>query len=274
MKILSTKDEVQAYYDSKSEDYDEVFDTLYFRIFDVITWKYLEPYLPKNSDALILDAGGGTGRWAIKMAKQGCRVVLMDASEKMLEVAARRTERQHLQDKVTIRKGDITTIGYDDETFDLVLCEHTLFLFQNPDDPLREFNRVLKKKARLIVSVHNHYVAALARLSENPSSDNVDTAFKTLTREKHSCMTKGDSVKVYTWTPAEFREMLERNGFHMEKMIGKGMTMPLRISKDMFMKRKYSKDLYEKLLQFELTMCEKQDALALAGHLQAIAHKL
>jgi len=274
VRTLSKKEEVQAYYDSKSNSYDEVFDTLYFRIFDVITWRYIEPYLPKNPDVLILDAGGGTGRWAVRIAVKGCKVVLMDSSEKMLEVAARRIEQQHLQDKITAKKGDIARIDYEDETFDLVLCEHALFLFENPDDILKEFNRVLKKKARLIVSVHNHYVAALARLSENPSSDNVDTTFKTLNREQHTYMTKDNKVKVYTWTPDEFREMLNRNGFQVEKMIGKGMTMPLRISNDVFMKKKYSKELYEKLLQFELAMCEKQDALALAGHLQAIARKL
>jgi len=274
VRTMSNKEEVQAYYDSKSNSYDEVFDTLYFRIFDVITWKYIEPYFPENSDALILDAGGGTGRWAVRIAAQGHKVVLMDASEKMLEVATRRIEQQHLQDRITTKKGDIARIDYEDETFDLVLCEHALFLFENPDNPLREFNRVLKKKARLIVSVHNHYVAALARLSENPSSDNVDTAFKTLNREQHKYMTKDNKVKVYTWTPDEFREMLNRNGFRVEKMIGKGMTMPLRISKDVFMKKKYPKELYEKLVQFELAMCEKQDALALAGHLQAIARKL
>jgi ubiquinone/menaquinone biosynthesis C-methylase UbiE len=271
---LSNKDEVRRYYNSKSDKYDEVFDTLYFRIFDVITWRYIEPYLPKKSDTLILDAGGGTGRWTIKMASQGCKVVLLDASEKMLEVAARRIEQQHLQDRVVMKKGDITKIDFEDETFDFVLCEHTLFLFQNPDDPLREFNRVLKKKARLIASVHNHYVAALARLSENPSSDNLNTAFRTLTREEHTYMTKDNKVKVYTWTPNEFQEILKRNGFQLEKMIGKGMTMPLRVSNDVFMKKKYSKELYEKLLQFELAMCEKQDALALAGHLQAVVHKL
>jgi len=67
--------------------------------------------------------------------------------------------------------------------------------------------------------------------------------------------------------------MLERNGFHMEKIVGKGATMPMRISKKLFMKKKYPEDLFDKILQFELTLCEKPDALALAGHLQAIAYK-
>lgn len=54
-------EEVESYYDKKSERYDEIFDMLYFKIYDVITWRYLEPYVPTNPDVLVLDAGGGTG---------------------------------------------------------------------------------------------------------------------------------------------------------------------------------------------------------------------
>lgn len=74
-------------------------------------------------------------------------------------------------------------------------------------------------------------------------------------------------------TPDEFRTTLERNGFQVEKIIGKGISMPLRISKDVFMRKEYSKELFAKILEFELALCERQDALALAGHLQAIAYK-
>lgn len=38
--------ETKAYYDEKSKSYDETFSILYFRVFDAITWKYLEPYVP------------------------------------------------------------------------------------------------------------------------------------------------------------------------------------------------------------------------------------
>jgi hypothetical protein len=60
---------------------------------------------------------------------------------------------------------------------------------------------------------------------------------------------------------------------HVEKIIGKVITMPLRIKKELYLKKEYSEDLFNKILQFELTLCEKPDALALAGHLQAIAYK-
>ncbi len=272
-KRVTRMEEVKSYYDERSKSYDEVFGTLYFRIYDAITWKYLEPYVPTDTNALVLDAGGGTGRWAIRMARKGCKVVLMDASEGMLKTAEKRVKEEALQHKIIIKKGDITKTGYADETFDMILCEHALFLFKDPDIAIKELKRILKKKTPLIVSAQNRYVQSLASLSGKPSVDNVDRAFKVLVSEEHECMTEDGKVKIYTWTPEEFRTMLERNGFHLEKIVGKVITMPLRIKKEVYLKREYSEDLLSKILQFELTLCEKPDALALAGHLQAIAYK-
>lgn len=246
---------------------------LYFKVFDAITWKYIEPYLPVNPEALVLDAGGGTGRWTVRMARKAQKIVLMDISGGMLKVAAERIKRESLEDNVIIKRGDITRTGYADETFDLIFCEHALFLFKEPDAPLKEFNRVLKKKGRLIVSVHNRYIQALACLPERPNADNVQNTLALILRERYGYMGKGEKVKIHTWTPDEFQDMLKRNGFHVEKIIGKGMTMPVRISKDLFMKRKYPERLFSSLLQLELALCDKPDALALAGHMQAIARK-
>lgn len=271
---MQKTDEVELYYNTKSRTYDEVFDTLYFKIYDVITWKYIEPYVPVDRDALVLDAGGGTGRWSIRMARKGCRVVLMDISEEMLKVAAERVRKEGLQQKVSIKKGDIAKTGYADETFDMILCEHTLFLFKEPDIVIKELKRVLKRKSPLIISVHNRYVQSLVSLSEKPNSNNIDNSINIYLRKKYGAMTKDGKVKIYTWTPNEFRGMLERNGFLVEKIVGKGITMPLRISKELFMKRVYPEDLFNKILQFELALCEESDALGLAGHLQAIAYKL
>jgi hypothetical protein len=122
--------------------------------------------------------------------------------------------------------------------------------------------------------VHNRYVQSLVSLPEKPSLDKVEDAFNIVLRKKYGSLDENGKVKIYTWTPDEFRTMLERNGLHVEKIVGKGITMPLRISKELFMEKDYPEDLFNKILQFELALCEKPDALALAGHLQAIAHKV
>jgi ubiquinone/menaquinone biosynthesis C-methylase UbiE len=270
---LTVESEIEQYYDARSKTYDGIFNALYYRIHDFITWKYLDPCVPTNPDSLVLDAGGGTGRWSIRIAKKGCAVVLMDISKEMLGIARKKVEEADLQDRITIRKGDVSKTDYSSETFDMILCEHALFLFENPESVIKELGRILKRGARLVISVHNLYAQSVCTLAERPSLTNVQKALDILHRKKYTTMTKEGRVKVYTWTPDEFRAILERNGFIVEKIIGKGATMPLRISKELFMEKEYPKDLYEKILQLELALSEKQDTIALAGILQAIAYK-
>jgi ubiquinone/menaquinone biosynthesis C-methylase UbiE len=265
---------VASFYDEKAEKYDSVFDTLYFKVYDAVTWRHIEPYVPDSPEAMVLDAGGGTGRWALKLASKGCRVVLMDCSLGMLDVAKKRLQTSTLQNQVTLRKCDITHTSYPDETFDMVLCEHALFLFKNPDSLIGELRRVLKKDAPIVISAQNRYVQALSAVSGKSSEDNMERANQLLASEEQEWMTKDGSVKVYTHTPDEFRGILERNGLRVEKIVGKVVTMPLRIRQELFMEKKFSPDLLSQILQFEFAVCEKPDALGLAGHLQAIAYKI
>jgi len=168
----------EDYYDEKSTTYDAIFNTLYYRIYDTITWKYIELYLPKSPSAVVLDAAGGTGRWTIRMAQTGCKVVLIDNSEGMLKASAEKTKTEGLQDRITMKKADITKTDYPDETFDVILCEHALFLFKNPTILLKEFRRILKKQATLIISAQNRYFMSLSSISGKPSPDNLERAYE------------------------------------------------------------------------------------------------
>lgn len=75
-KSVTEMEDVRAYYAEKARNYELPFDSLIFRVLDAITWNYLEPYLPTDANAFVLGAAGGTGRWAIPMARKGCNVIL------------------------------------------------------------------------------------------------------------------------------------------------------------------------------------------------------
>lgn len=80
----------EEYFNKRAPTYDADSELFYFRVYDTITWRYTEPYIPKNSDALILDAAGGTGKWSIPIARHGPKVILVDTSDKMLNVARKK----------------------------------------------------------------------------------------------------------------------------------------------------------------------------------------
>ncbi len=262
---------VKKAYDERAETYDKEFENNLFRICDAITWKYLEPYLPKNKDAVVLDAGGGTGRWSIPMAKTGLNVVLVDISEGMLNVARRKIREADLEDKITVKQGDITKLEYPDETFDLVFCEHALFLIEEQVKAIRELTRILKKGDPLVISCPNVYIQSLHLLKNDfPNLDNVVSSLNSILAFTEKDEGRFGVKRGWFLTPIEFRKILENNGLKVEKIVGKVITflgVPEKFRDTM------SQDLLQKLLGIEMSLCEREDALGLAIHLQAIAYK-
>jgi 2-polyprenyl-3-methyl-5-hydroxy-6-metoxy-1,4-benzoquinol methylase len=57
----------------------------YHQIEFIVTVHFLEKYLPRHG--LVLDAGGGPGRYTIELAKRGYNVALLDFAPEMLELA-------------------------------------------------------------------------------------------------------------------------------------------------------------------------------------------
>lgn len=256
----------EQYFNKRAPTYDTDSELFYFRVYDTITWKYTEPYIPKNSDALILDAAGGTGKWAIPIARHGPKVILMDISDEMLNVARKKIVEQGLQGRITLKKGDIQKLGFLNETFDMVFCDHALCYVQEHEVLIRELVRVLKTNRPIIISAQNRYVLSLSLISRD-----IDFASKVLFGKTPFLLR--NFLEVYTLSPDEFRRLLKQSGVRIEKIIGKGITMPLGITPEKFWTKHYKSELLEKVLTIELNLCNKPDALALAGHLQAVGYK-
>lgn len=266
LENLKLRSDVKKYYDEKSVDYDADNELLYFKVYDAVTWKYTKPHVPKDSGALVLDAAGGTGKWSIPIAKCGPKVVLTDLSSGMLNVAREKIKKAGLEKRVDVRKGDVCGLDFEDETFDMVFMDHALCFIREQGQVVSELVRVLKRNCPLVISGQNRYVLSLSLLK-----DDADLSLKILLNEVQFGM-RG-LLKVYPLSPEEFGLLLQKNGVGVEKIIGKGVTMPMALPQEKFWTKNYSKDFFDKVLRIELNLCEKPDALALAGHFQAIGYK-
>jgi len=129
----------------------------YHQIEFFVTEHFLTGYLPE--EGLILDAGGGPGRYTIELAKRGYEVILLDLVPEMLKLAERRIKRAGVKTRVKqIIGGSIEDLSmFNDETFDAVLCLggplcHILDK-QGREKAVRELVRVAKKDAPIFASV-------------------------------------------------------------------------------------------------------------------------
>jgi ubiquinone/menaquinone biosynthesis C-methylase UbiE len=258
---------VKKYYDGKSPTYDDYSRQLWSKIYDAVTWKITEPYVPKSSNAVVFDAAGGTGKWAIPIAKCGPRVVLGDISEGMLKVAKEKISKEGLQRRVEVKKCDLRKLDFQDETFDLVLCEHAICFIKEQEKVIQELVRVLKKGHPIIVTAQNRYVMSIWLASED-----VDYAFGVLSKEKPFLM--HNSLDVFTLSPQEFKQMLERNGVRIEKIVGKLFTVPLGLPEERMMSENCTQEFLEKITAIELELSGKPDSMCLGSHLQAIGFRI
>jgi len=87
----------------------------------------------------VLDLGCGTGIHAINLTKRGYAVVGLDLSEKMLEVARRKAESEHLTIKFT--QGDMREIKFKDD-FDAIISVGTFDHLLTNDDVRRTLKGV------------------------------------------------------------------------------------------------------------------------------------
>ena len=152
--------------------------------------------LPK--EARLLDVGAGEGALVERYHNEGWDIVGVDSAY----------ESPH------VKKADLLSLPFDDSSFDTVLCldvlEHVELLAQ--PKALSEIARVLKDDGRLLLSVPN-----LAHLHSRLKFLFAGKLTRTSAVERHP----GDRPV------AEYVEMLEKAGFHVERRGGIFPTVPL-----------------------------------------------
>ena len=86
------------------------------------THRFLGKYLPKKG--LILDAGGGPGRYTIDLAKAGHHMVLLDPVPEHLNYARKMINEAGVGSRIDdIEEGTITNLSrFKTGTFDAVIC--------------------------------------------------------------------------------------------------------------------------------------------------------
>ena len=103
--------------------------------------------LPIEPGQRVLDVGCGVGVFLGLVAERGAEPHGIDASESLIELARRRLPAADL------RVGDMESLPFDDDTFDLVTGFTSFFFANDMVAALREAGRVAKPGAPIVVQV-------------------------------------------------------------------------------------------------------------------------
>ena len=99
----------------------------------------------------ILEIGVGTGL-TLPYFPADRRVVGVDLSEDMLQVANRKVQERSLASVMGLSVMDACRLGFADESFDAVTAQFVITLVPDPEQALAEMDRVLKPGGEIVIS--------------------------------------------------------------------------------------------------------------------------
>ena len=114
-----------------------------------------------NFSALEVGCGTGEGLLMLKEKTNGT-IVGIDISEEMLKRAKEKLNGRN----VNLKKANVESIPYNDETFDVVMSTESFHHYVNPKRAINEMKRVLKKGGDLIITDANFYLPLFNKIME------------------------------------------------------------------------------------------------------------
>ncbi|MCL5038177.1 MAG: class I SAM-dependent methyltransferase [Chloroflexi bacterium] len=265
---------VEVYSASVSSEWDRLTSDPYHRLEFDTTMRFLKKHLPKKG--LILDAGGGPGRYTVELAKRGYDVVLLDLVQEHLDFAEKQIIKNKLGKRVkNIVRGSITDLSdFKDNSFDAVLCLGGPLSHIHPEQERKkavsELIRVGKGGSVIFVSVMSRYGV----LAATPAGWPHEAASR---KDLEKLVFKGEDYRwrgsgyCHFFTCNELEQIfLSENVDIMEKAGLEGLNI------DMDTTNKFAKDhpeAWKNWLDVHYKICTEQFVVDASGHMLIIVRK-
>ncbi|WP_427365625.1 class I SAM-dependent methyltransferase [Candidatus Caldatribacterium saccharofermentans] len=231
------------------------------RVHTDLVWLEIAPFVEPG--LRVLDAGGGYGRYSVALAREGCQVVHLDLSPRMLEEARKIARREGVEQRMTFVLGKVQDLSaFTDQAFDLVISLDAPVSYAYPSEKqaLRELCRVTR--GTLIVSVVN-------RLGQLPVALEVEARWRkdfALSRkfleegnwdhppffqameEKIPLLSRLLFPPLHAFLPMELVNEVESSGFRVQRVVATG-TLSRLVSPRTLRRIVRNPKLYEEFLK-------------------------
>jgi S-adenosylmethionine-dependent methyltransferase len=264
MKMTARADSER--FQSGANRYAAYLETPEGRLRSDLAFANLEDFLPRSQaekSLCALDVGCGTGAMAIRLARLGMHVTLLDSSPAMLDIAKGAAREAGVTDKVVLQHGDSTQLAnlFRTRSFDVILCHNILEYCDDPGSVLRGAARaLLDSSAILSVLVRNQagevFKAAI-------QAGDLAAAKNGLTAEWGQESLYGGRVQLFT--PDSLRAMLKAAS--LAAIAERGV----RVLADYLPSRISRSAEYEQILELERKLGSRPEYAAVARYTQCLA---
>ena len=238
-----------------------IYDSTKGRIRTAVVWSDIEACLARlgNRPLRILDAGGGFGYFAQKLAAMGHQVELCDLSAEMLDLAREQIAEKGLEDRIRLIHCPIQDLKqHVTGTFDLVLCHAVLEWLAEPRQTLLGLFPFVNAGGILSLLFYNRH----GLLFQSLVVGNFDYVRQGLNKKRQTALTPTNPQlpeQVYDW--------IGRGGL---KIIGK---TGVRVIHDYMRHKQDQVEKFEDLLVMEQHYCRQEPFVSLGRYIHVMAQK-
>ena len=226
----------------------------------------LQEFLPASArvnSLRALDLGCGTGAAAVRLARHGIHVTLLDSSPTMLALAERTIVEAGVSDKITVKHGDAAQLAdiFQTRSFDIILCHNLLEYVDDPGAVLRGAVRVMRDSSAILsVLVRNQSGEVLKAVLQ---TGDLAAAEHNLTAEWGQESLYGGGVRLFT------SEALE--AILKDASLTNNARRGVRVIADYLPAQISRSAEYERIFALERKLGKRREFFGVARYMQCLA---
>lgn len=149
---MNAKEKTKNHFDKTASEYNNSSDGKFVEgMYDALVKE-----IQKSESGRILDVGCGNGNLFTLLPDGKYELHGVDFSENMIDEA-----KMNCKTQATFSVADAESLPFDDDSFDMIVCNASFHHYTRPDDVLKEMRRVLKPSGKLLIG--DPYVPGIAR---------------------------------------------------------------------------------------------------------------
>jgi S-adenosylmethionine-dependent methyltransferase len=226
----------------------------------------LQDLLPHDKRSLrAFDLGGGTGALAVRLARLGLHVTVLDASLPMLDFAKGAAEQAGVTDRIVLQEGDAAQCAdlFRAGSFDVILCHNVLEFVEDPGSVLRSAARLLRNTSSILsILVRNQAGEVLKAALIN---GDLAAAERNLASEWGDESLYGGKVRLFT--PGRMRVMMP------DSLLAVAGEWGVRVMADYLPPAVSRTDNYERIFELERKLGRRPEFAAVARYTHWLARR-
>jgi S-adenosylmethionine-dependent methyltransferase len=262
---MSAKAESERF-QSEAEKYAAYLETPEGRLRTDLAFGNLEDFFPRSPrerSLCALDVGCGTGETAVRLARLGMHVTLLDSSPAMLEIARRTAQEVGVAGKLVLQHGDAMQLTelFQAPSFDVIVCHNLLEYLDDPGALLRGAARALRDSSAILSVLVRNRAGEVFKAAIR--AGNLVAAELNLTAEWGQESLYGGRVRLFT--SASLQAMMRAASLAVIAERG------VRVLADYLPPRISLSAEYEQILELERKLGSRPEYAAVARYTQCFA---